>query len=81
AKAQYPDEAITALAIIAASGSNMVEFISPCGNCRQILAEVEHRQKHPFRILLAGLHEVCILNSASDLLPFGFNANIGSSRP
>ena len=81
AKAQYPDEAITALAIIAASGNNMVEFISPCGNCRQILTEVEHRQKHPFRILLAGKHEVCILNSASDLLPFGFNAHIESSRP
>ena len=81
AKAQHPDVAISTLAIIAGTDNNIVDFISPCGNCRQILAEVEHRQKHPFRILLAGKHEICILNSASDLLPFGFNANIGSTQP
>lgn len=46
---------------------------SPCGACRQVMAEYEQRQGHPMRILCY-VSESCIrlFDSVADLLPFGF---------
>lgn len=44
----------------------------PCGLCRQALAEVEHRQSAPIRILLVTARSVMEIPSASALLPFAF---------
>lgn len=49
--------------------------ISPCGICRQSLAEYEERVKQPIRIILSGLSgEVYIIEKASQLLPLSFSA-------
>ncbi len=49
--------------------------ISPCGICRQSLAEYEERTSHPIKIILAGLTgEVYIIQRASQLLPLSFSA-------
>ena len=47
---------------------------SPCGACRQVMAEYEQRQGHPMRILCF-VSESCIrlFDSVADLLPFGFD--------
>ena len=47
---------------------------SPCGACRQVLAEYEHRQGHVLRVIcyLAG-EGARVFGSVADLLPFGFN--------
>ena len=74
ANAQYPGIGIKTLAI-AARGPNRAftsSPISPCGACRPVLAEVEHRF-HPFRVLLYGKNEIYIFESFSELLPFQFN--------
>jgi cytidine deaminase len=50
--------------------------ISPCGMCRQSLAEYEQRTNHPMRLILSGMEgKVMIIQSAMQLLPFSFNSD------
>jgi cytidine deaminase len=49
--------------------------ISPCGICRQSLAEFETRVHQPIRLILSGMEgKVIIINRASSLLPLNFSA-------
>jgi cytidine deaminase len=71
-----PGIPITALALtyINESGEGS-RPISPCGICRQTLAEYEQRFGQPIRLILGGsAGEIFIFNQATDLLPFAFNS-------
>lgn len=47
--------------------------VSPCGMCRQSLAEYEERTMQPIRLILSGMEgKVMVIESASQLLPFSF---------
>lgn len=47
--------------------------VSPCGMCRQSLAEYEERVKQPIRLILAGMEgKVMVIESVKQLLPFSF---------
>lgn len=49
--------------------------ISPCGMCRQYIAEYEQRTAHPIRLILSGMEgEVYVVEKASQLLPFRFGS-------
>ncbi|HMK03655.1 MAG TPA: cytidine deaminase [Ferruginibacter sp.] len=49
--------------------------ISPCGMCRQTLAEYEERVSQPIRLILSGQDgKVYVLKSASSLLPLSFGS-------
>ncbi|HMO61508.1 MAG TPA: cytidine deaminase [Ferruginibacter sp.] len=49
--------------------------ISPCGMCRQALAEYEERTAQPIRLILGGQQgEVFIIQSAKQLLPLTFTS-------
>ena len=74
ANAHYPDAAPTTLAIAArgTDGEFTVEPVSPCGACRQVLVEIEHRYGHPMRLLLVGRDCVYELKSIKDIVPFSF---------
>ncbi len=49
--------------------------VSPCGMCRQYMAEYEERVKQPIRLILSGMNgKVIILEKASQLLPLSFGS-------
>ena len=50
---------------------------SPCGFCRQVMAEYELRTNTPMRLLLAGsTGSVYVISSISMLLPLTFQLNV-----
>ena len=74
ASAQRPDcRNYEALAIVGVDARGERCEASPCGACRQVLAEYEGRQGHPLRVLCyVGEGCVRVFESVADLLPFGF---------
>jgi cytidine deaminase len=74
--AQYPNSTIKTIAISALSKSFEIEdYISPCGACRQVMAEYEEKQSTKIKILLHSPNDkVLISNSVEDLLPFVFRS-------
>jgi len=72
----HPNRAIQTLAISYDNKDGESNHpISPCGICRQSLAEYEERTSHPIRIILGGLTgEVYIIQRAGQLLPLSFSA-------
>lgn len=78
AQSQYPEYAITTLAIAARNANGLVkEPVTPCGGCRQVMLEMEDRYQRPIRILLFGTNGVYVVNSVCDLMPLSFvDANL-----
>lgn len=74
AGANFPEHNVVKIAI--ASTGDLIGpkgYLSPCGSCRQVMAEVTKRQKANFEILLLNTDgSVLCFNSVSDLLPFVF---------
>ena len=75
AGAQHPDKAVEAIAIAARNENGEVARpISPCGACRQVMLETEHRFSTPMKVVLYGEDMCYVFNSAADLLPLNFVA-------
>jgi cytidine deaminase len=76
ASAQYPGVAVKTMAITAHSIIMDPDTpITPCGACRQVVAEYESQFKKPIRILLLNPNgEVMEANSIDVFLPFMFKA-------
>ena len=65
----YGDDIIEALAI----ASNPTEReCYPCGQCRQVIVDVERRQQSPIRVIMTGAGSATVVDSAEKLLPFTF---------
>lgn len=77
ASTNYPNEPINSMAItVNTTKSDLLDPLSPCGNCRQVIMEYQHKQKSPIRLILASQSEkVWIFEDAAALLPFGFEAD------
>lgn len=75
ASASFPGIAVTSLALTYVNERAASDHpISPCGICRQTLAEYEQRFSQPIRLILGGISgEIYIVNRATDLLPFAFS--------
>ena len=69
AQANYADDPIVAIAI--ASDPSERECY-PCGQCRQVLVDVERRQKSPIRVIMYGAGTASVVRSTELLLPFTF---------
>ncbi len=69
AQANYAGDPIETLAI--ASNPSERECY-PCGQCRQVMVDVERRQGSPMRVIMSGGGTASAVASAAQLLPFTF---------
>ncbi len=76
AVSNHPGDKPVALAIAAFSNSSQTsEPVSPCGNCRQVIAEEEYRNGQNIRLILGGRTRIRIIEKGADLLPLQFNSD------
>lgn len=72
AASQYPQAKVKAIAIAAFDGKARTDrFVTPCGACRQVMAETVKRTGD-FDVIMMGAEETVMLK-ASSLLPFVFD--------
>jgi cytidine deaminase len=74
AKSKYPDIKVKSIAITATSDNFITKSpITPCGACRQVIAETESRQNEKIRIIMKGQEGIVqAVNGIENLLPFMF---------
>jgi len=73
----HPGKAVKALAIAARNDKGYTtQPITPCGACRQVLAETEQRGGTPIRYILYGTQGTMLIEGGTDaILPFCFGAD------
>lgn len=67
--AHHSDDPIETLAVASVPAERECY---PCGQCRQVLLDVERRQGSPIRIVMCSDSTASAVGSAKDLLPFQF---------
>jgi cytidine deaminase len=77
AGANHPGEKVKAIAIAASSNEFQInKAVTPCGACRQVIAEYEYRYKSPIKIIMAGAgNKVLVADNIHQLLPLQFTAD------
>jgi len=77
AGANYPDVPVIEIAIVALNKNNkpLDKPITPCGACRQVIAETSTRYHKNIRLLLAGSNSVLVIENANQLLPLMFDVS------
>lgn len=77
--AQHPNVKIAAIAITAYPEGKKIPAIpiSPCGDCRQVMAEYELRYNQKIRLIMEGGNGTFIVSdSVAQLLPFLFSGDV-----
>lgn len=77
AGANHPGVKIMAAAIVAGSEKyEVTEPVSPCGACRQVMAEYETKQKLAIPVIFSGeTGSIFKVDAVGDLLPLKFNGS------
>lgn len=71
-----PNNTVKAIAIIAYYQGDFVKNIcTPCGSCRQVIAEIESKQKSQIKIIMCSKEEVYEAESIKHLLPLSFDSS------
>ena len=74
AGAAYPDKAMVSIAIAGgATGALDPNPASPCGACRQVMAQYQTKGGRDMSIILVGKGRILKFSRVDDLLPFIFN--------
>ena len=75
AGANYPDVPMETLAIAGSDHGVLCESpASPCGSCRQVMAEYQKKYNHPLKIILVGSKRIRKFSCVEDLLPLIFDS-------
>ena len=76
AGARYPEIKVKTIAVsVLSKNFEINDVISPCGACRQVMAEYEDKQGQSIKVILhSPTDEVLIANTVEDLLPFMFKS-------
>jgi cytidine deaminase len=70
----FPEDKPIAIAVASMTEDGLTENSpSPCGSCRQVIAEEELRIGNQIKIILSGKNKTLIVESISGLLPLQFN--------
>jgi cytidine deaminase len=73
AQSQAPDVPVDAIAVYAHSNEfKLDEPVTPCGSCRQVMAEYENRHARKIRIIMGNSGSIRIINGIEGLLPLMF---------
>ena len=75
ASASRPDKAMAALAIAAGQNGEICGTpATPCGACRQVMAQYQVKSGRPMKILLVGADRIWEFDKVDDLLPLIFDS-------
>ena len=75
ASANYPENAMTAIAITASQNGTLCDNpVTPCGSCRQVMAQYQTKGGQPMEILLIGGKKIWKFEKVDDVLPFIFDS-------
>ena len=75
ASASRPDKPMTAIAIAASQNGELLETpVTPCGACRQVMAQYQLKSGLPMMVLLIGAHSILKFEKIDDLVPFIFDS-------
>jgi len=74
AKSTYPDAEVQTIAITSsAENFENADPVTPCGSCRQVMAETEKRQSSNIRVIMTGDNHITkIVDGIDNLLPMKF---------
>ncbi len=77
ASATYPNEKVESIAVTANTDELKFEDpVSPCGSCRQVMAETEKKQHTGIRVIMKGENgKVYVSENVKNLLPLMFKAD------
>ncbi len=75
ASANHPGVAFDTLAVVGASHGTICESpATPCGSCRQVMAEYQKKFKKPLKIILIGTRRLYKFPNVESILPFIFDS-------
>ena len=75
ASSRRPDTPIISLAIAAAQNGKLCDIpATPCGACRQVMAQYQTKSGRPMSVLLVGGKKIWKFASVDELLPLTFNS-------
>lgn len=75
ASASHPEKAITKIAIAAGQNGEICNSpATPCGACRQVMAQYQNKGGKPMEILLVGAGKIWKFSKVDDLLPLIFDS-------
>lgn len=79
----YPNDKPAAIAIAALNEDGLTdEPVTPCGNCRQVIAEEEIRSNSRIKLILGGRKKIFVIESINNLLPLQFSkSNLRTNLP
>ena len=75
AGASRPDKAMTGIAIAAGQKGKICDMpATPCGACRQVMAQYQTKSGRPMKVILVGEKLIWSFDKVDDLLPLIFDS-------
>ena len=75
AAATYPENAITSIAVVASQDGKICQSpATPCGACRQVMAQYQTKGGQTMSILLIGAEKIWKFEKVEDILPLIFDS-------